>query len=161
MLEYLRRDKGITHRDSCRSLILPPAPPRLRTFLPFSDPYRTCNFSCRTSEKEQTQSLQHTDRFQPESCDFSRATTLFQSPAHSDRRSPVKSPDALRPLTLCNCDCKILTLAICRGLHRYTMRCIHPAQRCISSRQMTENNLRLRRLPWRMRHAPRKNLACS
>ena len=45
----------------------------------------------------------------------------------------------LRPLTLCNCDCKILTTAICQGLHRYTMRCTHPSQRCISSRQMTDN----------------------
>ena len=45
------------------------------------------------------------------------------------------SPDALRPLTLC----KILTSAICRGLQWYTMRCIHPTQRCVSSRQMTDN----------------------
>ena len=51
----------------------------------------------------------------------------------------IRSPDALRPLTLCNCDCKLLTSAICRGLHWYTMRCIHPSQRCISSRQMTDN----------------------
>ena len=43
------------------------------------------------------------------------------------------------PLTLCNCDCELLTSAICRGLHWYTMRCIHPSQRCISSRQMTAN----------------------
>ena len=42
-------------------------------------------------------------------------------------------------MTLCNCDCKILTSAICRGLHWYTMRCIHTSQRCISSRQMTDN----------------------
>ena len=34
----------------------------------------------------------------------------------------VRSPEALRPLTLCNCDCNILITAICRGLHRYTMR---------------------------------------
>ena len=51
----------------------------------------------------------------------------------------MRSPDALRPLTLCNCDCKILTTAICRGFQWHTMRCIHPSQRCISSRQMTDN----------------------
>ena len=51
----------------------------------------------------------------------------------------IRSPDALRPLTLCNCDCKLLTSAICRGLLWYTKRCIHPSQRCISSRQMTDN----------------------
>ena len=51
----------------------------------------------------------------------------------------IQSLDALRPLTLCNCDCELLTSAICRGLHWYTLRCIHPSQRCISSRQMTDN----------------------
>ena len=47
----------------------------------------------------------------------------------------VRSPEALRPLTLCDYDCT----AICRALQWYTMRCIHPSQRCISSRQMTDN----------------------
>ena len=51
----------------------------------------------------------------------------------------IRSPDALRPLTLCNCDCKYLTSAICRGLHWYTMRCIHPSRRCTSSKHMTDN----------------------
>ena len=51
----------------------------------------------------------------------------------------VRSPDAPRPLTQCNCDCKILTTAICRGLQRYTMRCMDPSQRCISARHMTDN----------------------
>ena len=46
----------------------------------------------------------------------------------------VRSPDALHMLTLCNCDCKLLTAALCRGLHWYTLRCIHTSQRCISSR---------------------------
>ena len=51
----------------------------------------------------------------------------------------VRPPDLLRPTTLFNCDRKIITTAICFGLHRYSIRCIHPAQRCISSRQMTDN----------------------
>ena len=51
----------------------------------------------------------------------------------------IRSPDAFRPLTLCNCDCKLLTSAICRGLHWYTMQRVHPSQRCISTRQMTDN----------------------
>ena len=51
----------------------------------------------------------------------------------------IRSPDALRPLTMCNCDCKLMTSAICRGLHRYTMRCLHPSQRCVSSRHMADN----------------------
>ena len=37
------------------------------------------------------------------------------------------------------CDCKIITTAICFGLHWYSIRCIQPAQRCISSRQMTDS----------------------
>ena len=37
----------------------------------------------------------------------------------------LRSLDALRPLSLCNFDCKLVTSAICRGLHWYTMRCIH------------------------------------
>ena len=55
----------------------------------------------------------------------------------------IRSPDALRPLTLCNCACKVRTSAICRGLHWYTMRCIHPSQRCIFSRQMTDNTFEI------------------
>ena len=51
----------------------------------------------------------------------------------------VRSMEALRPLTLCTCDCKILTTATCRGFEWYTMRCIHPSQRCSSARQMTDN----------------------
>ena len=43
------------------------------------------------------------------------------------------------PVTLCNYDCKFLTSAICRGLHWYTLQCIHPSQTCISTRQMTDN----------------------
>ena len=53
----------------------------------------------------------------------------------------VRSLEAPRPLTLCNCDCKVLTTAICRGLQLYTLRCIHLSQRCFSSRQMTDNIL--------------------
>ena len=48
-------------------------------------------------------------------------------------------PDASRPLKLCNDDGKIITTAICYGLQRYTIRCIHPAQRCISTKQMIDN----------------------
>ena len=33
----------------------------------------------------------------------------------------------------------VVTFAICGGLHWYTMRCIHPSQRCICSRQVTDN----------------------
>ena len=72
---------------------------------------------------------------------FAESRTVF-IPKSSDVDNNgriVRSPKALRPLTLCNCDCKILTTAICRALHWYTVRCIHPSQRCISASQMTDN----------------------
>ena len=55
----------------------------------------------------------------------------------------VISPEALRPLTLCNCDCKILTTTICRFLHWYTRWCFHPSQRCISSGQITDDTFEI------------------
>ena len=51
----------------------------------------------------------------------------------------IRSPGSLRPLTLCNCDCKILTAAVCSGLRRYSVECIHPSQRCVTQRIMTED----------------------
>ena len=51
----------------------------------------------------------------------------------------IRSPGSLRPLTLCNCDCKILTAAMCSGLRRYSVECIHPSQRCVTQRIMTDN----------------------
>ena len=71
---------------------------------------------------------------------FAESRTVFiHNSSDVDNGRIVRSPEALRPLTLCNCDCKILTTAICRGLQWYTMRCIHPSQRCISSRQTADN----------------------
>ena len=72
---------------------------------------------------------------------FAASRTVFiskSSDVYNSRRL-VRSPEVLRPLTLCSCDAKILTTAICRGIPWYTMRCVHPSQRCISSRQMTDN----------------------
>ena len=72
---------------------------------------------------------------------FAESRTVFipKTSDTDDIGRIIRSLDALRPLTLCNCVCKLLTSAICRGLHWYTMRCIHPSQRCISSGQMTDN----------------------
>ena len=55
-----------------------------------------------------------------------------------DNGLKVRSPDGLRPLTLSNCDCKIITTAIFCGLHTYTIRKKKTAQRCTSSREMTD-----------------------
>ena len=72
---------------------------------------------------------------------FAESRTVFipKSSDIDDNGRIIRSPDALRPLTLCNCDCEHLTSAICRGLYWYTMRCIHPSRRSISSKHMTDN----------------------
>ena len=49
---------------------------------------------------------------------FAESRTVFipKTSDIDDHGRIIRSPDALRP-TLCNCDCKILASAICRGLH--------------------------------------------
>ena len=71
----------------------------------------------------------------------SRTVFIPKTSDIDDNGTIIRSPDALRPLTLYNCDCKPLTSAICRGPHWYTMRCIHPSQRCISSRRTDGQHL--------------------
>ena len=62
--------------------------------------------------------------FTPPDCsDESRTVFVPKTSDTDDFGRIIRSPDGLRPLTLCNCDCKLLTSAICRGLHWYTMRC--------------------------------------
>ena len=70
--------------------------------------------------------------------------TVFISKASDidDNGRIIRSPDALRPLTLCNCDCKLLTSAICRGF--------------IPGKRRT-TFLRSRPRPWLMLRAFRKN----
>ena len=91
---------------------------------------------------------------------FAEGRTVFipKTSDIDDNGRIIRSPDALRPLTLCNCDCKLLTSAICRGLHWYTMRCIHPSQRCISSRQLTDTaSFKLKPPLWQMSSVLRKH----
>ena len=72
---------------------------------------------------------------------FAMSRTVFfpKSLDIDDNERINRSPETLRPLTLWNCDSKLLTSAMCRGLHWYTVRCIHPSKRCVVSRQMTDN----------------------
>ena len=44
---------------------------------------------------------------------------------------------ALRPLTLCSCDCEILTTALRFGLMQQFTSGIYPTQRCLTTRHMT------------------------
>ena len=71
---------------------------------------------------------------------FAASRTVFipKSSTVDDNGLIVRSPYPLSPLTLCCCDCKIITTAIGFGLHRCSIRCIHPTQRCTSSREMTD-----------------------
>ena len=72
---------------------------------------------------------------------FAARMTVFipKSTTANEHGWIIRSPDALRPLTLCNCDCKIFTTAICYGLHKYSAKWVHPSQRCVAARQMTDN----------------------
>ena len=56
----------------------------------------------------------------------SRTVVIPKSSTVDDNGLIVRSSDALRRLTLCNCDCKIITTAICFGLHRYSIRVYPP-----------------------------------
>ena len=62
----------------------------------------------------------------PELFAESRTVFILKTSDIDDNGRIIRSPDSLRLLTLCNFDCKLLTSAICRGLHWYTVRCIHP-----------------------------------
>ena len=42
-------------------------------------------------------------------------------------------------LSLCNCDCKVITCAVCVGLQEYSIECIRLSQRCVTQRIMTDN----------------------
>ena len=69
---------------------------------------------------------------------FAESRTVFvPKTSHVvDHGRIIRSLTHFSPLTV---TAKLLTSAICRGLHWYTMRCIHPSQRCISSREMTDS----------------------
>ena len=53
----------------------------------------------------------------PENFAESRTAFIPKTSDIDDNGRIIRSPDALRPLTLCKCDCKLLTSAICQGLH--------------------------------------------
>ena len=71
---------------------------------------------------------------------FAASRTVFipRSSTVDDNGLIVWSLDALRPLTLLTVTGRSST-AICFGLLRCSTRCIHSAQRFVSTRQMTDN----------------------
>ena len=85
---------------------------------------------------------------------FAASRTVF-IPKSSDVDNNVfivRSPNALRPLTLCNCHCKILTTALSLAHHemRTSVSEMHLVQTTFS---------RSKRLPWRTWRALLKNQA--
>ena len=58
-----------------------------------------------------------------------RTECIPQSATADDQGRIVRSPNAYCPRG--TCDRKILTTAICSGLHECSVNCIHPAQRCV------------------------------
>ena len=57
------------------------------------------------------------------STEFAASRTVFvpKSSTVDDDGLIVRSPDASRPLSLCNCDCKIITTAVCFGMPTYSV----------------------------------------
>ena len=66
---------------------------------------------------------------------FAESRTVFIPTCTED----VRSPEELRSSTQCNCDCKALTSATCLGLRQHSIKCIHPAQRCVTTCHMIDN----------------------
>ena len=69
----------------------------------------------------------------------SRTVFIPKSSNVDTRERIIRSPNTLRPLTLCNCDCKVIIAAMCFVLRRFSIECIHPSQRCVTQRIMTDN----------------------
>ena len=57
----------------------------------------------------------------------SRTVFIPKSSIVDDKGLIGRSPDAL--------DCKIITTAICCGLHKHSNRCYYTAQRCVSAKK--------------------------
>ena len=67
---------------------------------------------------------------------FGASRTVF-TPKNSDANAQsllIRTPEALRHLTLCNCDCKVITSALCAGQRKYSILCVHPSQWCVTQR---------------------------
>ena len=67
---------------------------------------------------------------------FGASRTVF-TPKNSDANAQgllIRTPEALRPLTLCNCDCEVITSALCAGQRKYSIGCVHPSQWCVAQR---------------------------
>ena len=50
----------------------------------------------------------------------------------------IRTSEALRPKTLCICNCNIITSAIYTGPRKHSIECVHPPQRCVTQRTMTD-----------------------
>ena len=77
---------------------------------------------------------------------LSASRTVFTPKASDidDNGRVVGSPDALRPLTLCNFFFTNFTLLLSgEASIGNTMRCVHPSQRCISSKHMEDNKFEI------------------
>ena len=87
---------------------------------------------------------------------FAESRTVFipKTSDIDDNGRIIRSPDALRPLTLCNCDCKLFSFYhLSRPpLEHHEMHTF--SQRCILSRQMTDNIFEIETTDW-------AHVACS
>ena len=79
------------------------------------------------------------ERLFPKVFGVSRTVFIPKSTKVDTRGLITRSPNTLRPLTLRNCDCKVIFAAMCFVLPRFSIECIHPSQRCVTQRIMTDN----------------------
>ena len=72
---------------------------------------------------------------------FAQSTMVFipQTDTVHEQVRIVRSPNAPRQVTLCNCDCKALTTATCFRLRQFSLKCTHPSQGCVTQHHATYN----------------------
>ena len=75
----------------------------------------------------------------PEGFGASRTVFIPKTSEANAQGLLIRSPESLRPVTVCNCDCKILAAAMCSGLLRYPIECIYPSDRCVTQRIVTDS----------------------
>ena len=123
------------------------SPPRLlscasclySTFDPAFLQQRVCMSAQLRSEP--TQPTQHSKTcHHHQDCGFaSRIVFITQNGDTNAQGLLIRTPEALRLLTMCNFDGKIISLLFVCGLRKYSTECIHPSQRCVTQRIMTDN----------------------
>ena len=84
----------------------------------------------------------------------SRTFFIPNSTVANERVRIIRSPEASRPSAICNCDCKVLTTALCDGL-RHVFGVLYPLLAEVRSYKTDDRQLssRWKLRPWPTAHA--------